>query len=269
MRLSVRLSISLVLGVALVSMAFALYQTQSERHGLKRELERHAVDLAVGTDRSAAPVVIHQSPRELQRLVDRFENQEHLAGVAVYDSQNRPLAMTSKLSARVTEVPTSILQSIQEGSGSGEFFTVGGAPMHVFALPIRVDGIVLGALAVFHDTSYIVTRSAAMWQRGLATVVVQTVLIVSITLLALRWGLGRPVERLANWLRDLRTGSASLSPDLPEEEEFKPLKREATRLASSLTAARAAAEHEARLRDAPESEGTAERLRISVEAKLV
>ncbi len=268
MRLSVRLSISLVLGVALVSMAFALYQTQSERHGLKRELERHAVDLAMGMERSAAPLVINHSTRELQRLVDRFENQEHLAGVAVYDSQNRPLAMTSKLSARVTEVPTSILQSIQEGSGSGEFFTVGGAPMHVFALPIRVDGIVLGALAVFHDTSYIETRSAAMWQRGLATVVVQTVLIVSMTLLILRWGLGQPVERLANWLRDLRTGSASLSPDLPEEEVFKPLKREATRLASSLTAARAAAEHEARLRDAAESEWTAERLRISVQSKL-
>src|SRR5580765_1814646 len=108
MRLSVRLSVSLVLGVALVSMAFALYQTQSERHGLKRELERHAVDLAMGMERSAAPLVASRSTRELQRLVDRFESLEHLAGVAVYDQENRPLAMTSKLGARITQIPGSV-----------------------------------------------------------------------------------------------------------------------------------------------------------------
>jgi trehalose 6-phosphate synthase len=268
MRLSVRLSVSLVLGVALVSMAFALYQTQSERHGLKRELERHAVDLAMGMERSAAPLVANRSTRELQRLVDRFESHEHLAGVAVYDQENRPLAITSKLGARVAQIPGSVARSIETSTGSGEFFRAGEDPMHVFSLPIRSETGVVGAIAVFHDTSYIETRSAAMWQRGLATVVVQTVLIVAVTLLMLRWGLGRPVERMALWLRDLRTGSTTGSPELPEEDVFKPLKREATQLASSLTAARAAAAHEARLRDAAESQWTAERLRISVQSKL-
>ncbi len=268
MRLSVRLSISLVLGVALVSMAFALYQTQSERHGLKRELERHATELAESLERAAAPLVVNHSYRELQRLVDRFGNHEHLAGIVVYDAQNRPLAMTSNLAARLKEPPAPVERTIQLGTSNGEFFTLAGEPVHIIALPIRVDSIVLGALAILHDASYIETRSAAMWQRGLATVVVQTVLIVAVTLLMLRWGLGQPVEHLAAWLRDLRTGAVTGSARLPEEEVFKPLRREATQLATSLTAARAAAEHEARLRDAAESQWTAERLRISVQSKL-
>src|SRR5258708_4996683 len=189
MRLSVRLSISLVLGVALVSMAFALYQTQSERHGLKRELERHATELAESLERAAAPVE----------------------------------------------------RTIQLGSSNGEFSTLAGEPVHIIALPIRVDSIVLGALAILHDAGYIETRSAAMWQRGLATVVVQTVLIVAVTLLMLRWGLGQPVEHLAAWLRDLRTGAVTGSARLPEEEGFKPRRRESTQAGNTVSAAQAGA----------------------------
>ena len=57
--------------------------------------------------------------------------------------------------------------------------------------------------------------------------------IVPVTLLVLRWGLGRPIEKLAGWLGDLRTGRAlaGSGPELPEEEVFRPLKREAARLA--------------------------------------
>ena len=49
---------------------------------------------------------------------------------------------------------------------------------------------------------------------------------------------------------------------------FRPLKREAARLATSISAARAAAEEEARLRYHAESLWTPERLKIAVESKL-
>src|SRR5260370_24462818 len=241
MRLSVRLSISLVLGVALVSMAFALYQTQSERHGLKRELERHATELAESLERSVAPLVVRNSYRELQRMLDRFGNHEHLAGIVVYDAQNRPLAMTSNLAARLKEPPAPVERTIQLGSSNGEFSTLAGEPVHIIALPIRVDSIVLGALAILHDAGYIETRSAAMLQRRLATVVVQTVLIVAVTLLMLRWGLGQPLQHLAAWLRELRTGAVTGSARLPEDEVFKPLGRGGHPRAGQLAVGRAGA----------------------------
>ena len=49
---------------------------------------------------------------------------------------------------------------------------------------------------------------------------------------------------------------------------FRPLKREAARLATSISAARAAAEEEARLRYHAEALWTPERLKIAVESKL-
>jgi trehalose 6-phosphate synthase len=73
---------------------------------------------------------------------------------------------------------------------------------------------------------------------------------------------------MAHWLRDLRTGRTSAEGEPPREEIFGPLAMEVTQLATSLNAARAAAQEEARLRDAGESLWTPERLRVSVRSKL-
>src|ERR1700751_4154133 len=85
MLLSVRLNLSLIAGVAIVSLGIALYETQSERSGLKRDLERQAMVVAESLEKSAAPLVATGAISSLQWLADRFENHERLAGVAVYN----------------------------------------------------------------------------------------------------------------------------------------------------------------------------------------
>jgi trehalose 6-phosphate synthase len=270
MRLGFRLSISLAAGVMLVSLGFALYQTQNEQHNLNRDLERHAVDLAETLERSAGPLVWSHSWRDLQRLVDRFQNHEHLAGVAVYDIEDRPLAVTPALASRLGQPPVAAVEkSARQTAPVGEYLRLGKDPMHVFVTPVHAGEAILGVLAVFHDTGYITARTADMWRRALESMLVQTALIVSVTLLMLRWGIGRPIAHLANWLRDLRNGENTPPlPSLPEEDSFRPLQREATRLAATLNQARAAAETEARLRSTAESVWTPERLRISVQNRL-
>src|SRR5579864_1919340 len=105
MRLSLRLNLSLVAGVTLVSLAIALYQTQSETRGLKRDLERHAVELADSLEKSAAPLIATNSLRELHLLVERFQNNQRLVGVAVYTPEGLPLAISSKLEPRLAGNP--------------------------------------------------------------------------------------------------------------------------------------------------------------------
>ena len=268
MRLGTRLSLSLVIAVAMVSLALAVYQTQSTEHGLRRDLDRHSQELAESLDKSAAPLVVNRSSVELQTLADRFLNHEGLAGVAIYDAQNQTLAVTSNLASRLAGIPPTAARAIHQGRGASAFFRLDGEPMQVFAQPIRSDGVTVGAVAIFHDTSYIDRQGAAMWWRALASIAMEAILIVAVTLLVLRWRLGLPLARLANWLRDLRTGAASEEMSMPEESVFAPIKHEVTRLARTLTAARAAAEEEARLRNAAESLWTPERLRISVRNKL-
>ena len=73
---------------------------------------------------------------------------------------------------------------------------------------------------------------------------------------------------MAEWLRDLRTGGTSADGRPPKERIFQSLTGELTELATSLQVARAAAEEEARLRDAALSRWTAERLRIAMQGKL-
>jgi trehalose 6-phosphate synthase len=94
------------------------------------------------------------------------------------------------------------------------------------------------------------------------------VLIVILTLVIVRWAVGQPLRHMAHWLRDLRIRGSSIEDELPKEEIFMPLASEVRCLASSLHIARAAAEEEARLRDASLSQWTAERLRIAVQTKL-
>ena len=281
MRLTIRLNLCLILAVGGVSLAFALYQTQSEMHGLRRDLDRQSAVLAEGLEKSAAPLVAGHSYGELQRLADRFKDHERLAGVAMYDTQDRPLAITKNLASRLTELPDAVDHAAKQGVAAGEYFKTPNGLMHVFALPLfgdtgggdtvlSEDRRRLGALAVYHDAAFIESQSADSLRRALTSVVIQTLLIVPVTLLVLRWGLGQPIERLARWLGDVRTGRAGAgsAPDLPEENVFGPLKQEAARLATSISVARAAAKEEAQLRYRGEALWTPERLRVVVESKL-
>jgi trehalose 6-phosphate synthase len=269
MRLSLRLNLSLILGVALVSLGSAFYQTASEQLSLRRDLERQAQTLAISLEKSAEPIIESQSSRAtLQQLVDRFQNQQRLIGVAVYDPDGMPEAVSSNLESRLSGSPDSVQKVKATEKAHGRFFRAHSDLIHVFFMPIETEGSRIGTIAIFHEASYIDARTASMWRHALAGVAIQTLLIAAVTLLILRWSLRRPLVRLTQWLREIRMGAVSDGPELPEEEAFQPLKHEVTRLATSLTAARAAAEEEARLRDAAESQWTPERLRISVQTKL-
>ncbi len=268
MHLSRQLMFSLFGGVAVVSMAFAFYQSAAEMHAMRAEVQRQALVLAESQQRAAEQVLQDGSPSELQAWVGQFRNHEHLAGVAIYGADGRVVASTpglaSRLASNAAETPRAVARAMHEGRARGEYFRAPGEPMHILALPLSTDGRLLGSIAIFHDVAFI---AAPVWRQAL-TSVAQTLLIVGMTLLILQWSLGKPLRLMARWLSDLRTGNASTFAQPPKEEIFGPLTSEATQLATSLHVARAAAEEEARLRDAASSQWTAERLRISMQGKL-
>jgi len=268
MRLTYRLSISLIVSVAIVSMAFAYLQISENRRGLKRELERHALVLAETLSKSAQPLVEGRSYHPLQRLVDQFENREQIAGIAVLSTSGQPLAISSRLAPRLDKYPEPLRQSLQDGLTHAGFARLGDDLVHVIAMPLRDDPLVIGILAIFHDAAYLDVQTAALWRRALIGVGIQTFLIAVITLLTIRFGFGRPLKRMTESLRQWRTGAAVATPEIAGHGEFQPLTQEVTRLASSLVAARAAAEQEARLRETAESHWTAERLRVFVQGRL-
>jgi len=264
MHLSHRLMFSLFCGVAALSMAFAIFQVQAEMRALSDEVQRQAIILAESQRSSVERILEIGSRGELQALVDQYRNHQHLAGMAVYDDTGATLAITSSLASSVEATPPAAAAAIRTGRGRGEYFLSRGKRMHIFASPLSQDGRTIGAIGVFHDVAFI---AAPVWRHAL-TGMAQTLLIVGFTLLIVHWSLGKPLRHMAEWLRDLRTGGTSADGRPPKERIFQSLTGELTELASSLHAARAAAEEEARLRDAALSRWTAERLRVAMQGKL-
>ncbi|MGH9591714.1 MAG: trehalose-6-phosphate synthase, partial [Bryobacteraceae bacterium] len=244
-------------------MGFASYQVASERRGLERDLQRQALNLAESQAKAVEPLISAHSYHELQRQMDRFKDRERLMGMAIYDPDGQLLAVTSGLSPRLKE----LLPAASDGA-QAQFVHLEGAPIHVAAIPVKVGPSAIGTLAIFHDAAYISTRVNEAWRRALVSVTFQTLLIIVVTQLTIRSGLGQPLLRMAQWLKELRTGQAAAVPQMPQGGEFEPFTHEVSRLASSFTAAKAAAEEEARLRDSADSHWTTDRLRVFVQGRL-
>ena len=266
--LSVRLIISLIVGVTLVSLAFSYYQVVAEKRGLRTEVERRAEllgeSLAGNVERSWEV----GSDKELQKIVQRFGKREHMLGVAVYDKQGKLVAVTPELAKTLTETPSSLIEALVEDQNKEVFARLGNEPVHILAVPLHRKDQLVGGLAIIHDVSYIRAQVLRVWRETFLRVLAQVFLIVLITLLIVRWSITGPIARAAQWMRALRTGRISSRQEMPDLEMFRPLAREVATMAHSLSQARLAAENEARLREAGQSLWTADRLSVQVRTRL-
>jgi alpha,alpha-trehalose-phosphate synthase [UDP-forming] len=266
--LSLRLIVSLIVGITLVSLSSSYYSVRLEKSELSRDLERRAELLG----ESLAPNVEHSldkgSPRDMQRLVQRFGNREHLAGIAVYNVFGDVVAETPGLGSVLAAPPAVVRQAIVDNRGAAEFNRSGTASLHVYAMPLHREDHVIGSLAIVHDTGFIAAQSRQVWRDTFLRVLVQMVIIALVTLLIVRWSLTGPIARAALWMRTLRTQKGSSRHAVPDLDLFQPLASEVATIARNLNSARSAAETEARLRQESESVWTAERLAVHVRRKL-
>jgi len=263
MRLNFRLVGSLVAVLAVVAFAFSNFQYRAE----KRDLRRRTELLAESLQESVEPHLAKGSRLELQRIVDRFGNREHVTGIVVYDLRSAPIAMTSGLSDRFPGqnfVPSQLTTT----SAAGRFLRVDSSYLYVYDLPLLVRDDVAGTLVLIHDASSLDMRSVSFWRHAFLRPSVEAALVVLIALLIVRWSISRPIAKTAQWMRALRTGKVPGRLDAPEHDLFMPLRREVRTLVESLAAARESAAKEARLREAAESTWTPERLAVHVRGKL-
>ena len=266
--LSVRLIVSLILGVTLVSLLSSYYSVRVERQQLRRDLERRAELLGESLAPNVERSLEKGSPRELQRIVQRFGNREHLAGIAVYNSTGGLVAETPGLASVISAPPAVVTHAMADNHEAAEFTRAGIASLHIYAMPLHHEDDVIGSLAVVHDVGFIAAQTRQVWRDTFLRVLVQVVIIALITLLIVRWSLTGPIARAALWMRTLRTQRGSSRHAVPDLDMFQPLASEVATIAKNLNFARSAAETEARLRQAAESTWTAQRLAVHVRSKL-
>jgi trehalose-6-phosphate synthase len=282
MRTALKMVLPLIVSVAVVSVLFAWYQVRTERRILRSDLSRRAEILGESLQESLEPLLDRAPDKSMQRLVERFGEREHLKGVAVYDATGKTLAITPGIAAVFQEWPEIVKQASEKDKPQAQFlskeiFGKSGdeetLALHIHAVPLHRNDDLAGALALFHDTSYIDVQVAHTLRDSMLNALVQTFLIAGLALILVRWTFMKPLKHTAHWLRSLRTGEATGAkppPSLPQGqgEIFDQIHQEVTHLANDLNTARATAEEEARLRDTGASVWTAERLRVSLQNKL-
>jgi trehalose 6-phosphate synthase len=267
--LSARLIVSLIVGITVVSLSTSYYQVLMQNRSMRKDLERRAEVLGESLARNVERDLERDAQTRLQRTVQQFANREHLAGLAVYDPQGHPIAVTTNLEPLMESAPPIVLQALKQNHATGAFLRMGIASIHIYALPLHNGDDLVGSLAIVHDSGYIRAESMRIWRETFLSALIHVVLIVLITLLIVRWSIAGPIARTANWIKALRTGRAVSARIKPVDMElFRPLAREVATMAESLNTARTAAEREARLRDSGESVWTAERLAVHVRSRL-
>lgn len=268
MRLSLRLILSLVIGITLVTFFISRNEVISQKRGLRADLERRAQILAESLGEIVEPALQRSSHEQLRHIVERFGNRQRLAGVVVYDGKGEVIAESSSLASRFTPPPVPLDRVEKADDGVSEFLRLGGAAIHAYYLPLHDGAKLSGILAIFHDADYIEAQSKSIWRETIWHVIAQVLLIVFLTVLIIRWTVVLPISRMAQWMKDLRGGQAAPRPELPKEDFLAPFSQEVINFARSLAEARAAATEEARLRETGQSLWTPERLRVSLQRKL-
>jgi trehalose 6-phosphate synthase len=153
--LSVRLIVSLIIGVTLVSLCTSYYQVLVLNRNLQKDLQRRAEVLGESLARNVERDLERDAPRAVKRTVQQFANREHLAGLAVYDPQGHPIAVTTNLQPLMESAPAIVLQALQQNHDTSAFLRMGSASIHIYALPLHRGDELIGSLAIIHDSGYI------------------------------------------------------------------------------------------------------------------
>jgi alpha,alpha-trehalose-phosphate synthase [UDP-forming] len=267
--LSLRLIIALIVGVTLVSLASSWYEVQAEKDAFRRDLERKAETFGESLAGNAESFLQGGDMPGLERMVQRFNNRDHVLGIGVYDLTLFPLVVSHDLKAVLPGMPPALSTAMARNQPETSYARLHFKRLYIFAAPLHaVNKSIAGGMIIVYDTGYIRAEIFRVWSRVFIHIAGLVLVIVAVTLLIVRWSLAGPIARAALWMNALRTARHSVQVPAQDLDFFQPLAREMAPLAESMRQARAAAEIEARLRNTNESLWTAQRLADHVRTRL-
>jgi alpha,alpha-trehalose-phosphate synthase [UDP-forming] len=267
--LSWRLILALTIGLSLVSLASSWYEIGTQRDALRRDLDAKAENIVESLAATAESNLSNRDRVGLEKLVETSRKSDHLVGLGIYERDDSALVLTPGLNGSLPALTQLLKNTMQDNRNISIFTKLRFKRLHLLAAPLHApDKSVIGALLVVQDSGYIDTETFRIWGHLFLRMAIQVLVIVAITLLIIRWSLTGPVSRVAVWMRALRTGQEAVPPSATDLDFLLPLAREVGPLAESMKRARSAAETEAGLRNANESQWTAQRLADHVRNRL-
>jgi alpha,alpha-trehalose-phosphate synthase [UDP-forming] len=270
LRTTLKLVLPLAISVVCISALYATYQVRKERRNSLSDLARNATVLAENLQESIEASSARANSKNLQHVVERFGQREHLLGVAIYDLNGKAVALTPGLDQSFASRPDAAARAEKQNAAAHDSFVTNDVPLYVNAVPLHTNNQTTGTLAVIYDTNYIDRRVLLALRDAMVSALIETILITGLAFILVKWNFTAPLANTANWLRSMRAGAppSATTPVLPQGEFFDQIHHEVKHLTDALHTARAAAQEEAQLRDTQSSVWTAERLGVSLRSKL-
>ncbi|HET7343049.1 MAG TPA: trehalose-6-phosphate synthase [Methylomirabilota bacterium] len=266
MRFLIRLLGALWLSTLVVSVAFAWYEVHEERTRLAEDLQRRAALTADAVREAAERLGPRGSRVAYERLLARFARPDR--AIAVYDPFGSPIDASADVRRGLGLISPLVTDAMRRNTTVSAFVPLAGRTRLVYVVPLQPDDQVTGAAAILLDAESLDASEWDLWRRTAVRMGVLMLLVTGITWLTVRWSVTRPMARIAEWTRQLKTGQPVAPPPDADASLFGSLATEVTSLARTLARVRLAAAEEARLRLAGESLWTEERLKQFVEIRF-
>jgi trehalose 6-phosphate synthase len=266
MRITYRLVTAICLAVLVVIAAFTFLQIRDERARLVRDLERRAALLAEGLKEAVGPVMGGRSTAPIERILKRFGRPNQV--VAVYDPLASPIAVVPESAGPLIPSVPEITEALTTDSARQGFRRIDDRRLYVYATPLSRNDRPAGVLAVFLDADHLAEAERALWRYNAIRFAVLAVVLSGITVLLVQLSVARPMARMAEWTKSLKTDRPVPAPDAADAGLFGPLAFEVSGLARRLYRAQQAAEQEAFLRLRGETVWTEERLKQFVNLQV-
>ena len=260
---SLRMGLLIAALVGLLIATLAWFQIERERQNDLEEMDRRAYVLAHQIAYSMQAALQLPDAEAATALGSMLEGYRRLIGLAIYRTDGRLVAAGKGMTDFSDLLHQVIVQALAKSKDIIEIRRTNDAHIHLLASVIRTpDGQPQGALAVLHDLVSLderATHRQALFGFWIGFIILSLLILT----VAGAWLLyDRPLNRLAEWMRQLRTSDAVAAP--PIELPTARLTSESDRLAASFRAARSAHQAQARAMVRADNVWTRDRLRAHV-----
>jgi len=236
--------------VGLLIGALAWFQVERERTTDLDEMDRRADALAHQMVYSIQAILKLPDKEAAAALGSTLEGFPPLIGLAVYRPDGRLIAKGRDLLDFSSELKQTVMQAVREAKDIIQTLETSTAQIHIVTSVIRTpEGQPEGILAVVHDLTEVIERARsrrmqfAIWG-GIVILLLLTVVVTGAWLLY-----DRPLNRMAEWMRQLRAGEGDES--LLIDPPVARLATEGDRLAATLLAKQTARQKQALRAAAP------------------
>ena len=260
MRINLALILSIIVAVGIVALVFTAFQISSEKQKLNNELQSKTVRLAEDFYKSYFRHLEDRDSVPLRGITDSVINQYSFIGLAVYYNRDSIIPLNSSTQLLLQHSADYITRAVSADTSMGNMVRSDGKRSYEYIRIVKRENKPSLAVVFYSDAEYIKNILKSIWLGNFVRWFIQALVISIVTLLVIRWGILRPLNRVVEWVKAARFGNVEQIGKRPPINFLAPLYKEISGIAQAMQEARAIAQEEARLRTTGEAIWTPERL---------